>query len=68
MKTKCRYNNGGACCILSQNIRGSGKKAKKIYLALLGKKIGDINKGQCLDRIRDNQITTREQVRLRKGQ
>ena len=45
-----------------------GKKAKKIYLALLGKKIGDINKGQCLDRIRDNQITTREQVRLRKGQ
>ena len=68
MKTKCKYNNGGACCILSQNVRSPGKKGQEDLSCTLGKKIGDINKGQCLDRIRDNQITTREQVRLRKGQ
>ena len=56
-----------AFCLGMYEVR-SREKAKKIYLALLGKKIGDINKGQCLDRIRDNQITTRERVRLRKGQ
>ena len=44
------------------------EKGQEDLSCTLGKKIGDINKGQCLDRIRDNQITTRELVRLRKGQ
>ena len=35
-------------------------KGQEDLSCTLGKKIGDINKGQCLDRIRDNQITTRE--------